>query len=71
MTRYGDSHKNKIGVLQQVSKEISLGFPSGRPRYNLDDYITERYPYKEEEGGWQRKEIERNRERILSFNKKY
>ena len=52
MTRYGDSHKNKIGVLQQVSKEISLGFPSGRPGYNLDDYIKERYPYKEEEGEW-------------------
>ena len=44
MTRYGDSHKKKIRVLQQVSEEISLGFPSGRPRYNLDDYIKERYP---------------------------
>ena len=52
MTRYGDSHKKKIRVLQQVSEEISLGFPSGRPRYNLDDYIKERYPYKEEEGEW-------------------
>ena len=52
MTRYDNSHKNQIGVLQQVYEEISLGSPSGRPGYNLDDYIKERYPYKEKEGEW-------------------
>ena len=33
----------------QVLEEISLGLPTGRLGYNLDDYIKERDPY--EEGG--------------------
>ena len=31
----------------QVSGKISPSPLSGRPRYNLDDYIRERDPYKE------------------------
>ena len=48
--------------MEQVSEEISLGPPSGRPRYNLDDYIKERDPYEEGEEELQGREIERKRE---------
>ena len=34
-------------LMGQVSEEISLGLPTGRPGYNLDDYIKERDPYEE------------------------
>ena len=48
--------------MEQVLEEISLGPPSGRPRYNLDDYIKERDPYEEGEEELQGREIERKRE---------
>jgi len=55
----------------QVSEEMSLGPPSGRPGYNLDDYIKERDPYEE---GDQRIARKRNREknkvRVLSYKNK-
>ena len=32
-------------LMGQVSREISPSPPSGRPGYNLDDYIRETNPY--------------------------
>ena len=43
----------------QVSDEISLDPPSGRPGYNLDDYIKERDPYEEGDQELQGREIEK------------
>ena len=46
----------------KVSKEISFGPPSGRPRYKLADYIKEKEPYEEGEEELKAREIERKRE---------
>lgn len=46
-------------LMGQVSEEINLGSPSGRPRYKLDDYIKERDPYEEGDQELQGREIER------------
>ena len=42
----------------------NFGPPSGRPRYNLDDYIKERDPYKKGDQGLKRRE-ERESENII------
>ena len=45
--------------MKQVSEEISLDPPSGRPGYNLDDYIRERDLHEEGDQELQGREIEK------------
>ena len=45
--------------MKQVLEEISHVPLSGRPRYNLDDYIRERDPYEERDQEFQGREIEK------------
>ena len=45
--------------MKQVLEEISLGPQSGRPWYNLDDFIKERDPYEEWDQEFQGREIEK------------
>ena len=45
--------------MKQLSKKISLDPPSGRPGYNLDDYIRERDLYEEGDQELQGREIEK------------
>ena len=58
--------------MKQVLEEISLGPQSGRPWYNLDDYIRERDPYEEWDQGFQGREknlIRMHVNQIISFYK--
>ena len=41
----------------QVSREMNPSPPSGRPRYNLDDYIRQRDPNEEGDEKSEEKEI--------------
>ena len=41
----------------QVSREMNPSLPSGRPRYNLDDYIRQRDPNEEGDEKSEEKEI--------------
>ena len=57
-------------LMVQVSDEISLGPPSGRPGYNLDDYIKEGDPYEEGDQEFQGREREREKKKVVALSHK-